>query len=565
MSQPSSAPATASGNSTNDMVLFWGCFIALITTAFAFVGRLSLLSTWSAEFGLDPAQTGRLAGIGIWPFAVSIILFSLVIDRIGYRTAMFVAFFGHAIWTAMGVAAYFVAKTDKDMAFQLLYWGSLICALANGTVESFINPVVATMFSREKTKWLNILHAGWPGGLVVTGLILITIDTVAKDSPWAIKVGLIAIPAVIYFLLLVGRKFPENERVSAGITYREMLQEFGIGGALIVAVLLVLQLLDFFSNGGATVLSGTTKAMFILLGVILVGAFGVYTKSFGRPLLLFLIIVMIPLATTEIGTDGWITAIMEGVAAQQGFHPGWILVYTSAIMLILRFFAGPIVHTFSPLGLLAVSAMLAILGLTFLSSAQAGTAILVAATLYGFGKTFFWPTMLGVVSEQCPKGGALTLNAISGIGMLAVGTLGFPYIGTLQTKVEQQALVQNKELADKVPGLVKDGQLQPLTEKKIYEVLSYHTIDDKALSDLVNAGVPEADRKAVTKEVAEFRARSTQLALRDMAVFPIFMFVSYVILILYFKTKGGYQAEVLTGHAANDEAFTGGVAGPVEA
>src|SRR5207302_2885809 len=123
-------------SSTHDQILFWGCFIALVTTAFGFIARMFLIGTWEREFGLDPAQAGRLAGIGIWPFAVSIILFSLVIDRIGYKTAMLFAFCGHLVWTLMGVSAYFVAHHhgDKATAFNLLYWGSLICALANGTV-----------------------------------------------------------------------------------------------------------------------------------------------------------------------------------------------------------------------------------------------------------------------------------------------------------------------------------------------------------------------------------------------------------------------------------------------
>ena len=545
----------------NNKILFWGCFIALITTAFAFVGRMFLVETWAAEFELDSAQAGRLLGIGIWPFAVSIILFSLVIDKIGYKTAMLFAFLGHIVWAAMGVAAYFVE--DKQVGFQLLYWGSLICALANGTVESFINPVVATMYSREKTKWLNILHAGWPGGLVITGLLLIGIDKFAPTTPWAVKIGLIAAPAVVYFLMLIGRHFPENERVSAGITYREMLQEFGVAGALIVAVLLVLQLMDFFSGGGTTELSTTAKAGFIGLGAVLVAAFGMYTQSFGRPILIFLILIMMPLATTEIGTDGWITGIMEGVAAEQGYHAGWILVYTSAIMLVLRFFAGPIVHTLSPLGLLAGSALLAIIGLMYLSTA-AGVGILIAATLYGFGKTFFWPTMLGVVSEQCPKGGALTLNAISGIGMLAVGTLGFPYIGILQTQSAQQALVETESLHAKVPGLVQNGEVQPLTEKTIYEVLPYEAIDDAQLNALL-AKVPEGEREAVTAEVQRVRDNSKKGALAAMAAFPTFMLICYLILIAYFRAKGGYQAQVLTGHEAKDDEFTGGVPAAMEA
>lgn len=558
VSSPSTATTQESGG---DQILFWGCFIALITTAFAFVGRLTLINTWAADFNLDPAQAGRLAGIGIWPFAVSIIFFSLVIDKIGYKTAMLFAFLGHIVWAAMGVTAFYVA--DKHLGFQLLYWGSLVAALANGTVEAFINPVVATMFNREKTKWLNILHAGWPGGLVLTGLIIIGMDKFAKDAPWAIKVGLIAVPAVVYLLMLIGRRFPQSERVTAGVSYREMLQEFGFLGAAIVGVLLVLQLLDFFSDGGAKTLGTPVYAGIIGLGVVLVGAFGAYTRSLGRPLLLFLIVIMMPLATTEIGTDGWITGIMEGFAKANNFHPAWILVYTSVIMLILRFFAGPIVHAVSPLGLLAASALLAILGLKYLGMAAGGTAIFVAATLYGFGKTFFWPTMLGVVSEQCPKGGALTLNAISGIGMLAVGTLGFPFIGTLQTKAEQQAIVKNEELGKEIPGLVEDGKLVPVTDKAIYEVINYKTIDDKALTKLIEA-TPKFGQTELTEKVKQVREQSKQGALGDMAMFPMFMLACYLILIFYFKSKGGYQAQVLVGHEAEDERFTGGVEGPAD-
>ena len=560
MSTTDAATSDAPGRA--EKMMFWGCFIALITTSFAFVGRLFLINTWATEFNLDPAEVGRLAGIGIWPFALSIILFSLIIDKIGYKTAMFFAFGGHLVWTVMGVAAYFVKDTNPELGFQLLYWGSLIVALANGTVEAFINPVVATMFSKEKTKWLNILHAGWPAGLVITGLLLIGIDANFPGTPWAVKIGLLGIPAVIYFLMLVGLKFPQSERVTSGVSYRDMLREFGVGGALVVSVLLVLQLIDFFSNGGYIELASTTKGFFVGIGVLMVAAFGAYTKSFGRPILLFLIVIMMPLATTEIGTDGWITGIMDNIAKAEGFHPGWILVYTSAIMLVLRFLAGPIVHALSPLGLLTISAVLAIAGLTFLSTAQ-GTMILVAATLYGFGKTFFWPTMLGVVSEQCPKGGALTLNAISGIGMLAVGTLGFPYIGTLQTKAEQSALVENTEVSDKVPGLVVDGEVQPVKEKRIYEVITYKVIDGDQL-DALYEKIPVDEQDAIKAEVQAVRAQSSQRSLADMAIFPSFMLACYIGLLIYFKSAGGYQAEVLTGHEADDEKFTGGVDGAVE-
>ena len=543
----------------HNKVLFWGCFIALITTAFGFITRMFLLPTWAAEFGLDPAQTGRLAGIGIWPFAVSIIAFSLIIDRIGYKTAMVISFVGYAIWAVMGVSAYYASQGgNKTTGFNLLYWGSLILGLANGTVEAYINPVVATMFTRNKTKWLNILHAGWPGGLVLAGLITIGLDRFAPSIPWSFKVGMIALPAIIFLLMLLPMRFPVQERVAAGVSYRSMLAEFGILGALVVGFLLVLQLMDFFSNGGTTPLSNTTRALFIAIGVAIVVAFAAYTRSLGRPFMFFMIIIMIPLATTELGTDGWITGIMEGAA--HGFHPGWVLVYTSAIMMILRFFAGPIVHSLSPLGLLAGSAALAIVGLLLLGGAAGLAAIFGAATLYAFGKTFFWPTMLGVVADQTPRGGALTLNALGGIGMLAVGVLGFPYIGTLQAEKRIDAIAATPA-AQSVPGLVIDGRLAPhvLDEKRVYEIIPYHTVNDAKLNAAI-ATLSE-DQK---NQIATASAGSAKGALRNMAIFPAFMLACYIALILYFKSRGGYKAEVLTGHAAHpDEKFTGGVEGAV--
>ena len=492
-----------------------------------------LIPTWAGEFGLDPAQAGRLAGIGIWPFAVSIIGFSLFIDKIGYKASMVFAFLGHIIWAIMGVSAYYVSQGgNTETAFELLYWGSLILALGNGTVEAFINPVVATMFSSEKTKWLNILHAGWPGGLVVAGIIVIFMG----DMSWGIKVGVIAAPAILYFLMLLTCKFPVQERVASGVSYREMLSEFGILGASIVGFLVALQLMDFFQDG--------SKSLFIVIGVLIVVGFGIYTQSLGRPLMFVLVLIMMPLATTEIGTDGWITGIMEGVFRNVDLHPGWVLVYTSLIMMILRFFAGPIVHKFSALGLLAVSAVLAIVGLITLSTATAGAMIFIAATVYALGKTFFWPTMLGVVSEQTPKGGALTLNAISGIGMLAVGTLGFPYIGALQADKQSEALVADTELAAEVPGLVVDGELAAVEERKIYEIISYNTVSDSKLTELVGK-LPEAAQGAVNEKVAVVRSGANQGALANMALFPTIMLVGYLLLIFYFKSRGGYKVQEL--------------------
>jgi fucose permease len=263
--------------------------------------------------------------------------------------------------------------------------------------------------------------------------------------------------------------------------------------------------------------------------------FGFATKSFGHPLLAFMIVIMMPLATTEIGTDGWITGLMEEPMKQAGANPGWVLVYTSAIMMVLRFFAGPIVHRFSPVGLLIASSVFAVLGLFALSkTGNSGlVAIFAAATLYAFGKTFFWPTMLGITAEQSPKGGALTLNAISGIGMLAVGILGFPFIGYLQEKTT------TAELSEKAPALVAKVAVE-----KDYVMGKYQAVAPEKASALTS----EEEKHAV----AEATKAGQFGALGTMAMFPMFMLVCYVGMFFYFRRKGGYKPVDLA-HAAADE------------
>jgi MFS family permease len=534
-------------NQKPSMALFWGCFIALITTAFAFFSRIYLCEgRFATDFNLDKGTVGSLIGAGIWPFGISIIVFSLIIDRVGYRFAMIFSFLCYVAYIVMACLAFGAIQgvegaelaAAQAKGYSLLYWGSIILALGNGTVEAFINPVVATMFSRDKTKWLNILHAGWPGGLVIGGLITIALADVAASGDWRLVIGIIAVPAVIYLIMLLRVKFPVNEREAAGVSYKEMLGEFGAFGALVGFGLIFAQL--------AQVFAWPSWLIYVLTAIVVI-AFGVYTRSLGRGILAFLIIIMMPLATTEIGTDGWITGLMKVPMEAAGHNAAWVLIYTSAIMMTLRFFAGPIVHKLSPIGLLILSAVLAIAGLFALSkTGNSGIfVIFAAATLYAFGKTFFWPTMLGVTSEQCPRGGALTLNAISGIGMIAVGILGFPFIGVIQEKTTTAELQQSQpEMAQQI-----------LVEKS--SVLgNYLAIDPDKAAALTDPAQTAAISSA--SQSGQFNALAT------MAFFPAFMLLCYLALFFYFKSRGGYKAQVLTGHAAQDGKFTGGVEGAAE-
>lgn len=511
-------------NSTSDksdMALFTGCFIALITTSYAFISRMILCGgDFISDFGLDKVAVGELQGAGIWPFGVSIIIFSLFIDKIGYKTAMVFSFISYLAYTALAIMAYgaiqgvegdaLVAAQAKG--YKLLTWGSIILGLGNGAVEAYINPVVATIFRKDKVKWLNILHAGWPAGLVLGGLCTIAL---ASNADWRITLGLILVPAIIFFFILIGAKFPKSEREQAGVGYVDMLKELGIFGAFVGFGLVVAELGRVFA---------WPQTLSWALTLLIVGAFAVITKSFGRIILAILIIIMMPLATAEIGTDGWISSLMEGPMKAAGHHPAWVLVYTSAIMMVLRFFAGSIVHRISPLGLLAGCSLLAIIGLTWLSKTNGAGMLVIfsAATLYAVGKTFFWPTMLGVTSEQCPKGGALTLNAMGGIGMLAVGILGFPFIGFLQ---ESSATAK---LQSSNPAIY-----ETVTVQKNYLLGDYKAIDPVKSAAITETADAEAIKSATT--TGQFSA------LGKMAIFPAFMLVCYLGLIAYFRSRGGYK------------------------
>jgi MFS family permease len=509
-------------NNRHDKILFWGCFIAIITTSYAFISRMILCGgQFATDFGLDKVSVGELQGAGIWPFGVSIIVFSLFIDRIGYKVAMIFSFVSYLVYTVLAFAAYSSIHgvtgdaliAGQKHGYQLLYWGSIILGLGNGSVEAYANPIVTTMFNTDKTKWLNRLHAGWPGGLVLGGICTIAL---ADNADWRITLGLILVPAFIFFFILASLKIPRSEREQAGVSYLAMLKEFGAFGAFVGFGLVFAQLGQVF-NWSSGLVWGLTGAIVLIFAII--------TKSFGRFILAFLIVIMMPQAITELGTDGWITSLMQTPMQAAGYNPAWVLVYTSAIMMILRFCAGPLIHKLSPLGLLATCSALAALGLFALSkTGGAGMfAIFAAATLYGVGKTFFWPTILGLTSEQCPRGGALTLNAMGGIGMLAVGILGAPFIGYLQ---ESSA---TKQLESANPALY-----QNVTVEKNYLLGAYKAIDPVKAAAVTDNTSNDQIKTATT--TCHFSA------LGKMALFPIFTLACYLMLIVYFKSRGGYRA-----------------------
>jgi len=392
------------------------------------------------------------------------------------------------------------------------------------------------MFPKEKTKWLAILHAGWPGGMVLAGLMLMAMG----DADWSYKVALIFIPTAIYGLMMFRRHFPKQERVTAGASYRDMCQEAGVFGMFIAVFLIVAELMRIGSQmwptlaGGEQTLyqlwnmAGNTlmiHGLNIAITIALLIPFAIYVRgAIGNWLFIVILLLMLPLASTELSTDAWMPDLMEATMQKLfGVAGGWVLIYSASVMMVLRFFAGPLVKPLGPVGLLAVSAGAAGLGLALLSIVDSAALIFLVITIYAIGQTFFWPCMLGVVSERLPRGGALTINTVGGVGMLGAGLLGAVLIGNvIDHQVEAGLRTDHPQLHAQVVSDQQSvslfGPYTPIAADKV------KTLD-----------------KADAQTVKTTQDESKKAALLKVAVVPSTVCIGFIILLIVFKMRGGYK------------------------
>jgi MFS family permease len=456
--------------------IFWASFLTLIAAGMGFAVRSDVLAEWSAAFGFTQTELGQITGGGLTGMAFTIIGFSLFADRIGYKAILIGAFLLHVGSAALTLAATPVFESSgKDATYQCLYWGMFMFSLANGMCEAAINPLVATLYPKKKTHYLNILHAGWPGGLILGGLLaycFVGDKGVITKLRWEIPMLFFLIPTLWYGFIVLREKFPISEARAAGIKFSEMLAEFA------------------------------------------------------APVLIFLLILHAMVGYVELGTDSWIANIMSGFITNGVL----LLVYTAGLMFVLRFFAGPIVERINPLGLLFASAVLGAIGLFMMGSVLASSTsvalILLAATVYGVGKTFLWPTMLGVVGERFPKGGALAMGAMGGIGMLSAGVLGGPGIGYTQD----------------VNTVRKLEELSPAAYKQVASEQENRFLFFPPVRGLDGATVAKLEPGSpVYQEVRTAETHGKSMALKITAAIPATMAVGYLLLLIYFRAIGGYK------------------------
>ena len=519
--------SSVSTTTSTEKRLFWASFITLIAAGIGFSIRAAILKDWAAQFGFTQGELGNITGGGLVGFGLTIIVLSFIADKVGYGRLMALAFLLHLSSVIVTVAATPIyTSMGRDAAYQCLWWGCFLFALGNGTCEAVINPLTATLYPKEKTHWLNILHAGWPGGLILGALLAVLFETLnasGKMVSWEVQISSYGIPVLIYGILMAGQKFPKSEASSAGVTIGTMLKE---------------------------VLA---------------------------PVLLMLLVLHALVGYVELGTDSWIANITGSIMknSQQGLL---LFIWTSGLMFILRFFAGPIVHRISPLGLLFVSGLLGAVGLALLGSSETVTMCIIAATVYGFGKTFLWPTMLGVVSERFPRGGAVTLGLVGGVGMLSAGLLGGPGIGYKQdyfatedlqkvssTTYDRYKVEQPKGflMFPKIAGLdgqkvatLNDNGKQLKIDQDLLEKKTRKESEEKELQNLKRLSAWWADAQSQAAADKPFVTAASlhggKMALKWTAVVPAAMAVGYLILIVYFQAIGGYKPATVAEEQAAD-------------
>lgn len=343
----------------NRTQLFRASCLSLLVTSLSFGIRAGILSDQGVRFHLNASQLGTIAATAFWGFPLAIIVGGFIVDIIGMKKLLVSAFVFHLVGILLTIFA---------NGYWTLFLSTLMIGIANGTVEASCNPLVASLYTDNKTTKLNHFHLWFPAGIVIGTLIVFGLDTalahgVSPKPYWIsqVEIALMLIPTIAYGYLFSKLDFPVTERVSAGVSTEDMY------------------------------------------------------KALINPLFLFMIICMFGTAITELFTNQWTDVLFKTVTDNAIL----ILTFVASVQVLGRAFASPIVHRLAPQGVLLISAILSALGI-YLMVHLHGDAIYFAAVVFGLGVAFFWPCMIGFVAENLPRTGAVGLNLMGGAGMFGV-------------------------------------------------------------------------------------------------------------------------------------------------
>ncbi|MEZ5567231.1 MAG: MFS transporter [Halioglobus sp.] len=324
------------------------------------------------------AMVGEALGITFTGFALTLLFGSALVDVMGMKRMLLLSALGY-IAGALGLIAAALMPVGGTVETLVLI-SLLLTGLGWGAVEAASNPMVAALYPEEKTHRLNILHAWWPGGIVVGGLLGLAITE--TGLPWQLNMLVLMLPAVALAWMVATSIFPVTERVASGVSYADMFAEL-----------------------------------------------------YKRPMFWVFWLCMYLTATAELAPGQWVNISLSNIVGMQGIV---LLVYVSGLMFVMRHFAGPIVARISSVGLMFASCLAAGIGLYLLSLASTPLMAFAAATVWGIGVCYMWPTMLGIVSERFPRGGALALGLMGFAGGMAIQFV-LPQMGAIFDSAKLEA------------------------------------------------------------------------------------------------------------------------------
>ncbi len=200
-----------SSGTINRNQLFWASCLSLLVTSLSFGIRAGILNRLGVEFHLNAGELGTIAATAFWGFPLAVIIGGMIVDSIGMKRLLVLAFIFHLAGILLTVFA---------NGFWSLFISTLLIGIANGTVEAACNPLVASLYPDNKTTKLNHFHLWFPGGIVIGTLLVFLLDKVGVS--WQVQVGLMLIPTLIYGYLFSKLSFPVTERVAAGVSTGDM-------------------------------------------------------------------------------------------------------------------------------------------------------------------------------------------------------------------------------------------------------------------------------------------------------------------------------------------------------
>lgn len=341
----------------NKNKIFFAACMALIVTSMTFAIRAGILSQLGVNFEISNQQLGWINSMAFLGFPIAMLVGGLLYNSLGAKKLLVIAFICHLLGLVLTIFA---------GGFWTLIISTFFIGFANGSVEAACNPMIADMYTNNRTAMLNKFHVWFPGGLVIGSLI----SKFMTDGGlgWQLQIATMLLPTLIYGYLVFTQKFPESENIE--------------------------------SNTSLNI------------------------KALANPLFLFMLVCMTLTATSEFIPQQWV----ETILGSSGASPMLVLALVTGIMALGRFFAGPIVHKLNPIGVLWMSAIITATAIYFMSVAN-GTMIYVAAALFALGVCYFWPTMIGFISEYTSKTGALGMSLVGGAGMFAT-SIWNPIIGS---------------------------------------------------------------------------------------------------------------------------------------